>query len=52
MHSISHDNEEEFWSNGTVETWALEMGGQRDMLAAWANIAKDEIYGSRSPLLR
>ena len=50
-HSITH-NEEEYWQNGTEQTWADEMGGMRDMLSRWANIPPHEIYGSRAPFLR
>ena len=50
-HSITH-NEEEYWLNGTEQTWADEMGGMRDMLSRWANIPPHEIYGSRAPFLR
>ena len=31
-HSISHNNTEEYWSKGSKETWALEMGGGKDIL--------------------
>jgi hypothetical protein len=31
-HSVSHNNSEEYWSKGTKETWALEMGGGKDIL--------------------
>ena len=42
-HSITH-NEEEYWQNGTKQTWADEMGGMRDMLLRWTNIPPPEIY--------
>ena len=51
-HSITHDNDEKYWQNGTQDTWQSEMGGMRDLLAKWANIPKDQIYGSRAPLLK
>jgi len=52
VHSISHDNEEEYWDNGTVSSWSAEMGGARDMMVRWGNVPADDIYGSRAPLLR
>ena len=47
MHSITHEEDRGYWQNGTEDTWAAEMGDMKDMLARWANIPKDEIYGSR-----
>ena len=41
-----------YWANATSETWAHEMGGMRDLLSRWANIPEEQIYGSRSPLLK
>ena len=52
VHSISHENDEEYWDNGTETTWAAEMGGARDILVKWGNVPVDDIYGSRAPLLR
>merc|ERR1712142_351242 len=51
-HSITHDNDESYWDNGTESTWAAEMGGVRDMLTRWGNVPADDIYGVRAPLLR
>merc|ERR1719186_1919678 len=51
-HSITHDNEEKYWDNGTEDSWAAEMGGARDLMVKWANIPAEDIYGSRAPLLR
>lgn len=47
VHSITHEEDRGYWQNGTEDTWAAEMGDMKDMLARWANIPKDEIYGSR-----
>merc|ERR1712119_251868 len=51
-HSITHDNEEKYWDNGTEDNWAAEMGGARDLMVKWGNIPAEDIYGSRAPLLR
>jgi len=51
-HSITHDNEESYWDNGTELNWSAEMGGLRDMLSTWGNVPAEDIYGSRAPLLR
>jgi len=51
-HSITHNSEEKYWDNGTLENWAAEIGGGRDMLVKWGNVPAEEIYGSRAPLLR
>ena len=47
VHSITHQEDRGYWQNGTEETWAEEMGDMKRMLARWANIPSDEIYGSR-----
>ena len=47
VHSITHEEDVGYWQNGTEETWAEEMGDMKRMLARWANIPSDEIYGSR-----
>jgi len=51
-HSVTHDNDEGYWDNGTEQNWSAEMGGVRDMLSTWGNVPADDIYGSRAPLLR
>ena len=52
VHSITHDNDVNYWANATTETWAHEMGGMKDLLSRWANIPEEQIYGGRSPLLK
>jgi len=51
-HSVSHDNDESYWDEGSKENWAAEMGDARDIAATWANVPKSEIFGARAPLLR
>ena len=51
-HSISHENDEDYWQTGTQETWAQEMGGMKEILSKWANIPVKEVYGSRAPFLK
>ena len=52
VHSVTHDNTEKYWDEGTQETWEEEMAGGRAITSAWANIQPDETQGARAPLLR
>ena len=47
VHSVTHEEDRDHWQNGTEDTWAGEMGDMKRMLARWANIPIDDIYGSR-----
>jgi hypothetical protein len=51
-HSITHDNEEDYWTYGTKELWSQEMKGSKDIIESFGGVPKGEVYGSRSPLLR
>jgi len=51
-HSVTHEVEEDYWSNGTEAAWLQEMGGMADMLERWANVPAEEVLGARAPLLR
>ena len=35
---MTHEVEEDYWSNGTEAAWLQEMGGMADMLQRWANV--------------
>ena len=37
-HSVTHEVQEDYWSNGTEAAWLQEMGGMVDMLERWANV--------------
>jgi hypothetical protein len=48
----SHNDDERFWSNATVDTWAKEMAGQRIIIEKFANITDNSVVGLRAPYLR
>jgi len=51
-HSITHKNDEDFWTNATVEDWAREMSGSRLIIDKFANITDNSVVGLRAPYLR
>lgn len=51
-HSITHNGDENFWSNATVDDWAKEMAGMRIIVEKFANISDNSIVGIRAPYLR
>ncbi|BFF97165.1 uncharacterized protein DMAD_05635 [Drosophila madeirensis] len=52
VHSITHNDEERFWSNATVDDWAKEMAGMRIITEKYANITDNSVVGVRAPYLR
>ncbi len=50
--SHSHNDDERFWSNATVDTWAKEMAGQRIIIEKFSNISDNSVVGLRAPYLR
>lgn len=48
----SHNDEEQFWSNATVDDWAKEMAGMRVIAEKYANISDNSVVGVRAPYLR
>lgn len=52
VHSISHNDDERFWSSATVDDWAKEMAGMRIIAEKYANISDNSIVGVRAPYLR
>ncbi|KAM8708088.1 hypothetical protein ACLKA7_015115 [Drosophila subpalustris] len=52
VHSITHNDEERFWSNATVDDWAKEMAGMRIIIEKYANITDNSVVGVRAPYLR
>jgi len=51
-HSITHDNNEDYWTNGSVDLWDAEMRGGRDILETFGRLPVGSVLGSRAPLLR
>nr|XP_029731243.1 uncharacterized protein LOC109401597 isoform X3 [Aedes albopictus] len=54
VHSItkSHNDDERFWSNATVDDWAKEMAGMRIIIEKFANLTDNSVVGVRAPYLR
>jgi len=52
VHSITHNDDEEFWSNGSIDDWAKEMAGSRIIIDKFANINDNSVVGVRAPYLR
>jgi len=50
--SISSSDSAEYWSQGSEETWAREMAGNRKILELFSNITDSSIFGVRAPLLK
>lgn len=51
-HSITHNEDEKFWSEARVEEWAKEMAGSRLIIEKFANISDRSVVGLRAPFLR
>lgn len=52
MTCYRHNDDEQFWSNATVEDWAKEMAGMRIITEKYANLTDNSVVGLRSPYLR
>ncbi|CAK1603242.1 unnamed protein product [Parnassius mnemosyne] len=52
VHSITHNDDERFWSNATVDDWGKEMAGMRVIIEKFANITDNSVVGVRAPYLR
>merc|ERR1712212_1013197 len=52
VHSMSHNDSANFWSEATPEEWAREMAGARSVIERFANITDQSIIGIRAPYLR
>jgi len=52
VHSITHNDDERFWSNATVDDWAKEMAGMRIIVEKYANLTDNSVVGVRAPYLR
>ena len=51
-HSITHNDDELFWTGATVDDWAKEMAGSRLIIDKFANITDNSVVGLRAPYLR
>jgi len=51
-HSITHNDDEQFWTAATVDDWAKEMAGSRLIIDKFANITDNSVVGLRAPYLR
>jgi len=51
-HSITHNSDEAFWSEASVEDWAREMAGSRLIIDKFAKINDNSVVGLRAPYLR
>ncbi|XP_063608497.1 chitin deacetylase 1-like isoform X1 [Penaeus indicus] len=52
VHSITHANNETFWSHASEDEYEREMGGARVIIERFANITDQSIIGMRNPFLR
>lgn len=52
LHSVSHNATTDYWKSATVKTLAGEFGDQREIVANFAKIPKEEIKGIRLPFLQ
>uniref|UniRef100_T1IYW5 Chitin-binding type-2 domain-containing protein n=1 Tax=Strigamia maritima TaxID=126957 RepID=T1IYW5_STRMM len=52
VHSITHRNDEKFWTEATVDDWVQEMAGGRLIIEKFANISDGSVIGVRAPYLR
>jgi len=51
-HSITHKENETYWSLGSKDDWAKEMAGSRSIIEKFANITDNSVVGLRAPYLR
>lgn len=52
LHSITHSPYTDYWKKLTVPELIDEFGGERDLIAEFAQIPKEDIKGLRMPLLQ
>lgn len=52
LHSITHDTMTSYWQALEVEQLVQEFGGERELVAKFANIPIEDIKGMRVPLLQ
>lgn len=52
LHSITHTTNTEYWKTASVDLLKKEFGGERDLVAYFANIPAKDIVGLRMPFLQ
>ncbi|XP_049881063.1 chitin deacetylase 8-like [Pectinophora gossypiella] len=52
LHSISHQTNQEYWSQATYEDMVREFADQKTQMSHFANIPRSEIKGIRMPFLQ
>lgn len=52
LHSVSHNATTDYWKSATVATLTAEFGDEREMIAHFAKIPKEELRGIRLPFLQ
>lgn len=52
LYCLSHNDDERFWSNATVDDWGKEMAGMRVIIEKFANVTDNSVVGVRAPYLR
>merc|ERR1719369_1303237 len=51
-HSITHNNDEDYWTKGSKERWSNEMAGGREIIETFGGVPTGAVLGTRAPLLR
>jgi len=51
-HSITHKDDESYWTDASTDDWAREMSGTRLIIDKFANITDNSVVGLRAPYLR
>ena len=49
---MTHNDDSNYWTKGTADTWAREMSGVRLIIDKFANITDNSVIGLRAPFLR
>lgn len=52
LHSITHEASTSYWQGITQEQLAQEFGGERQLIAHFANVPINDIQGIRLPFLQ
>jgi len=51
-HSMTHNNENDYWTDGDKDQWAQEFSDGRETLAKFAQLPEEAVLGVRAPQLR
>lgn len=52
LHSITHENSNTYWQSITLEQLREEFGGERELIAHFADIPIEDMQGVRLPFLQ